>query len=180
MDINSLQNAVIGIVGGISGFYKSPAFSVLKFILGIYTVVVLADIILLLIQRGLSGDIRDTLIGMNIPPELSTRKNKLKKKWEKIKSRLESKNESEYKVAIIEADNVIDDLIARMGYDGNNMAERLDSINPGQIDNIEDLRVAHKVRNRIIHEDGFKLSLEETKNVLGYYEKFLDEFDVFR
>src|SRR5665648_1031626 len=64
--------------------YNSAFFSVVKFILGIYAIVLLADIVLMLIQRGLSGDMRDTRLGMYIPPEMVNKKSKLRKKWTKL------------------------------------------------------------------------------------------------
>ncbi|MEI7425936.1 MAG: hypothetical protein WCK16_03370 [Candidatus Moraniibacteriota bacterium] len=160
-------------------FYTSLTFSVIKLFLEIYVIVMLINIILLLKQRGLGADMRDTLVGMNIPPELAYKKNKLKAKWLKVKAKLKSENESDYKVAIIEADKIIEDLIARMNYAGENMSERLDNITPGQIENIEDLRKAHEVRNRIIHDDSFILTKEEAEKTFDYYEDFLKFFMVF-
>lgn len=155
---------------------SSFTFSLIKFLLGIYAVVLLVDIVLMLIQRGLSGDIRETLFGMNIPKELASKQPKFLKKWNSIKSRLSGDNESEYKVAIIEADNIVDDLIARMGYAGNDFGERLEGINPGQIENIEHLKEAHQVRNRIIHDEKFSITKEEAKRIVGYFEEFLEYF----
>lgn len=159
-------------------FYNSTFFSVVKFILGIYVVVLLANIILTLVQRGLRGDIRDTFLGMNVPPELVTKKGKLRKKWDKIKQKMETKAEADYKIAIIEADDVIDDLIKRMQYPGENMGERLAGINPGQIENIEELKKAHEIRNRIIHKEDFEITKEQAEEVMGYYENFLKYFEV--
>src|SRR5665648_315472 len=88
--------------------YNSAFFSVVKFILGIYAIVLLADIVLMLIQRGLSGDMRDTRLGMDIPPEMVNKKSKLRKKWDKITANMQTDNESLWKVSIIEADNIID------------------------------------------------------------------------
>ncbi len=158
--------------------YDSAFFAVVKFILGIYSVVLLADVILMLIQRGVSGDMRDTKLGMDVPPEMINKKSKLLKKWDKITTGIQSDNESRWKVSIIEADNIIDDLIARMKYPGENMSERLDGINPGQIDNIEELRTAHALRNRIIHEEDFKLDKKQAEEIIGYYENFLRYFEV--
>lgn len=159
--------------------YHSAFFSVVEFILGIYTVVIFADIVLLLIQRGLSsGDMRETKLGMDVPPEIVTKKGKLRKKWDKIVANMKTDNESLWKVAIIEGDNIIDDLIKRMGYKGEHMTERLAGINPGQIDNIEELRRAHEMRNRIIHEEDLKLEKEQAQEIIGYYENFLKYFEV--
>jgi hypothetical protein len=81
-------------------------------------------------------------------------------------------------VAIIEADEIIDNLIKRMGYKGENMGERLSGINPGQIENIEDLKKAHETRNRIIHEEDFRLTKDQAEEVMKYYEDFLRYFEV--
>ncbi len=157
---------------------NSLILSIIKFILGIYVVVLFVNIVLMLIQRGLSGDVRSTLIGMDIPPELTTKKSKLRKKWDKIKERMKTESESNFKIAIIEADNIIDDLIKRMGYSGNNMNERLVGINPGQIENIEELKKAHEIRNRIIHEEDFRLTKDQAEKVIECYENFLKHFEV--
>ena len=176
--LNALVNFLSVSGEGMLNFYNSAFFSVIKFILGVYAVVLLVDIILLLVQRGLGGNLRETLLGANIPPELVTRKGRLQKKWERVRVKMRDENESRYKVAIIEADNIIDDLIGRMGYKGENMGERLAGINPGQIENIEDLKKAHEVRNRIIHEEDFRLTKEQAEEILGYYEAFLKYFQV--
>ncbi|HRY82355.1 MAG TPA: hypothetical protein P5232_01440 [Candidatus Moranbacteria bacterium] len=161
-------------------FYNSTFFSVVKFILGIYAVVVFADIILMLVQRGVSGNVRETLMGMDVPPELLTKKGKLRKKWNKVREKMNSDREADWKVAIIEADNVIDDLLERMKYSGKNMGERLAGINPGQIENIEELKKAHEIRNRIIHEEDFKLEKKQAEEVLEYFENFLKYFEVLK
>jgi len=159
----------------LSQLFSSFTFALIKFLLGTYAIVLLIDIVLMLIQRGVSGDLRDTIYGMNIPAELVNKKDKSEfaKKWEGIRARISSGNESEYKVAVIEGDKMIDNLISRMGYKGENFGERLDGINPGQIENIEDLKKAHLIRNQIIHDDNFSLPKEEAEEIIGYFEEFL-------
>jgi len=159
-------------------FYDSPGFFVIKFILGIYAIVIVADIILLLVKRGMGGNIREAIVGMNIPRELTTKKIKMKARWNEVVTRLKSANESEYKVAIIEADNIIDDLIRNMGYPGDNMGERLNNIPEGQLESMEELKRAHEIRNRIIHEENFQVNREYAKEILKKYETFLEEFEV--
>lgn len=161
-------------------FYHSGFFAVIKFLLGIYAAVVLVDIILLLAQRGMSGDIKQTLTGMNVPIELTKRQGKLRKKWKKIKDVIKTGDEKAYKIAIIKMDEIIDDLIKRMGYGGENMGERLAAINPGQIENISELQKAHELRNKIIHEENFKLEKEQAEEAIGYYENFLKYYEVLK
>jgi hypothetical protein len=159
-------------------FSHSTPFSIIKFLLGIYVAVLFLDIILLLIKRGIGANIRESMTGMNIPAELTTKKKKMRARWEIVKRRLKSANESEYKVAIIEADNIIDELVKNLAFPGENMGERLNNIPEGQIESLNKLKEAHEVRNRIIHEENFQVSLEYAKEILAKYEAFLEEFEV--
>jgi hypothetical protein len=81
-------------------------------------------------------------------------------------------------LAIIEADDLIDRLIGRLGFDGETMTEKLDNILAGQLDNIEDLQTAHQTRNRIIHEENLQFGREDAQKTLELYEKFLVYFEV--
>jgi len=168
------------IVNVATQFYNSSFFSVIKFVIGIYVIVLFVDIVLLLMQRGLGGDIRDTVIGMNIPRELASAggKKKLAKKWNLIRAKLETGQDSQYKIAIIEADGIIDSLVKRMGYGGDNMGERLDNIPAGQLDHIEELKRAHEVRNRIIQDDNFIIDKKSAEETMALYEEFLRYFEV--
>lgn len=165
-------------IGEILNFYHSATFLVIKYLIGIYILVVFVDIILLLFQRGTPGNVRQILYGMNLPPEITTKKAKLKARWDKIRKRLEGGNEADYKVAIIEADGVIGDLIRRIGYKGENMAERIKNIPSGQLDRIEEIKEAHEIRNRVIHEEKFKVSRKTAEEVLAKYEHLLRQFEV--
>jgi len=178
--MDQLANFSLGVITWLMNFYSSTFFAVIKFIIGIYTVVVFADIVLLLYQRGLSVNIKEARLGMNIPHELVRKKakNKLRQKWESIKKRLETGEESQYKIAIIEADDLIDDLIKRMAYPGADMAERIENINPGQIENIEDIKKAHLVRNRIVHDESFAVTKEQAQEVIAIYDEFLKYHEV--
>jgi ABC-type lipoprotein release transport system permease subunit len=163
-----------------TNFYNSLFFSVVKFIIGIYVIVIFVNIVLLLVQRGLAGNVRETILGMNIPKELARAggKKKLAARWKKIRERLESNKEADYKLSIIEADYLIEDLIKRLGYAGENMSERLNGIPSGQIEHVEELKRAHEIRNRIIHEDSFVLDRKTAGETLALYEEFLRHFEV--
>lgn len=178
MNYDAFLRFVQVVSADLKNFYQSPAFFVIKLIIGIYVTVLFVDIVLLLFARGVRQNIREALIGMNVPTEITLKKKKTRERWSNIRSRLRSDNESEYKVAIIEADNIIDDLIGRMTYPGANMGERLSNVPPGQIESLEELKKAHDVRNRIIHEKDFRVSQEYAEEILGKYEAFLDEFEV--
>lgn len=158
----------------------TAVFFVIKVLLGIYVAVLLADIILLLIQRGLRGVFREGFtIGMNVPPELTTKKKKTKSRWEVIKKRLESQEEKEFKIAIIEADEMVGDLVKGMGHQGENLGEIFKSVPEMQVESMAKVKKAHETKNRIVQDENFPVSLELAKETLGLYEEFLDEFEVF-
>lgn len=168
----------INLYNDILKFYHSGAFLTIKILLGIYSFVLFADIVLLVIQKGLGGSVREGYLGMNIPRGLATQKNKTREKWLKIRKKLESHNPNDYKVAIIEADDIIDGLVKGLGYPGENFGDRLNAIPDSQIENIEGMKQSHEVRNRIIHDDRFVVSKEDADIALKQYEEFLDSFQV--
>jgi hypothetical protein len=166
-DLQSLTEAIIL---GLKNFYNSPFVFAIKILLGIYVAVLIVDIILLLVLRGVGSNIRTGLRGMDIPV---TTPSKMKKKWDKITARLADDNVSQYKVAIIEADALADELLEKIGYKGNNMSERLENIRPEQLDVLDDLKQVHEVRNRIVHEANFQMTRQQAKEVIDVYENFL-------
>lgn len=160
--------------------YNSTFFAVIKFLIGIYIIVMLVNIVLLLLQRGLGGNIRSTMIGMNVPPELVAKKKKLRKKWEQlVREKLKSNKEEDYKAAVIAADEIIDDLLKRIGYkEGQNMEERLNVIPPGQIEDAAVLKKAHETRKQIDSRKDFSLTKEKALEVVKLYEEFLKTYEV--
>lgn len=104
---------------------------------------------------------------------------KVEKAWKKVKARLDLGQESEYKLALIEADAMVDDILRRMDYKGETLKERLAKITSATIPNIDKLAEAHKVRNSIVHDPDYHLTLEETKSVIEVYEKALSSLNAF-
>ena len=101
------------------------------------------------------------------------------KKWEKVKERLEKGMEkgwvSEAKLAVIEADQLLDDLLARLAYAGDSLGERLDKIDSGVLPNMSSVREAHMTRNDIVHDPDYKLSFDEAKKIISVYGKAFEE-----
>jgi len=148
----------------------------IKFFLFVYVVVLFADIVMLLILRGVSGNIKQSLFGTTRP--LISR-SKAIIRWEKILERLKGENPSQYKVALLEADAFAEEILTGMGHTGETMADKFEAIHPGQIESREKLMQAHQIRNRIIHEADFSLTREEAQSYLDFYEAFFREMELF-
>jgi len=104
---------------------------------------------------------------------------KVLKTWTKITKRLESGLESEYKLAVTEADSMLNNILKRMNFEGEVLTDRLDKLTSATLSSLEQVREAHKIRNSIIHNPDYKLSFEEAKRVLGIYEQAFRDLELF-
>ena len=95
--------------------------------------------------------------------------------WEHIKRRSDSLHEAEWKLAVIEADNLADEVLKAVGYNGESMGERLMMIKPEQLDSLQDLWDAHKLRNLLVHYTGYQVRHEQVFAALHSFEKVLKE-----
>lgn len=93
------------------------------------------------------------------------------KKWERVKTRLKKGWEPEAKLAIIEADQLLDDLLKRMAYTGESLGERLKQLDSTVLPNINKVWEAHQIRNSLIHDPDYKLSLTRAQSALEVYEE---------
>jgi len=104
---------------------------------------------------------------------------KIVRQWENITKRLEKASESEYKLAVIEAETVLDEVLTRMGFAGQSIGERLEKIKKEQLPSFDEVLEAHKTRNNIVHDPDFRLTLDQAKKTLDIYEKALKELEIF-
>ncbi len=103
---------------------------------------------------------------------------KLQKKWKTISERLKTGNPAEYKMAIIEADEFLEETLAKMKFEGQNNKERLAKV-PGVIlENTEEVEKAHLIKDNIVQDPDYQIDLEKTKKILSAYEKVLRQLYV--
>ncbi|MDD5083467.1 MAG: hypothetical protein PHT88_00830 [Candidatus Moranbacteria bacterium] len=162
-----------------TGFSDSYFFAAIKIFLAVYTVVLIIDIVLILSFRDLRSELRQGSYGTALVPSVS--QSDMNKKWAKLNERLESGNVSEYKVAILEADNVVEGILKDIGYDsGADMAQKIDQLEMMQPDDAAKLKEVHQIRNRIVFEQDFHIDLGQAKQSLEIYKDFLRKFDYFQ
>lgn len=157
-------------------FDHSLLWMAVKFFLFVYSGVLLANVVLLLILKGVSSDLKTALYGTERPLASQT---KLIKRWEAIQMRLKSDNPSQYKVAVLEADALADEILDGIGYKGTTMADKFESVRGGQLETKNLLVEAHEARNQIIRDPEFSLSREDAEKYLEYFQKFFDEVELF-
>lgn len=94
----------------------------------------------------------------------------LASKWQGVVARTATNDESQWKLAIIEADTILDEAIKQLGYKGTTMGDRMKQIKPGKFPMLEDAWRVHRVRNYIVHDPTYHISAQAASRVFGIYQ----------
>lgn len=98
--------------------------------------------------------------------------------WKQIQKRLKTREANQIKLAILEADKILGEILKMAGYPGKNSDERLENINPAQLSNIKEIKQVHRIRHRIANEPDFIITPEEAEIIIAIYEKAFQEFNL--
>lgn len=97
--------------------------------------------------------------------------------WSQVLHYLFSQHSSDWKLAIIEADSMLEGLLDQLGFKGETLGDKLKSADQ---DNFSQLTIAwevHTIRNKIAHEGlAFELSQHEAKRVIALYEQIFHTY----
>lgn len=99
-------------------------------------------------------------------------------KWNKVITRLETGNEGEYKLAVIEADGMLNEVLTRLGFHGETISDKLAGLTPAIVPNLPEVEEAHQIRNNVVQDPDYILSLSEARRVLGIYETAFRNLDL--
>ena len=94
----------------------------------------------------------------------------INKRWAKIAKRLETGNESEYKLAIVEADDFLYKMLEDKGYNGENFEELVANAGQKIMPSPEDILSDHTIRNSIVYDSNYVLDITMAKEILRHYE----------
>jgi hypothetical protein len=121
---------------------------------------------------------------LHLPPreravgeETTTVADSVAKRFERIRGHVNSEKESGWRLAVLEADVLLDEMVTNMGYHGDSLGEKLKSVEASDFLTLPKAWEAHAVRNRIAHEGAaFALSQREARRIIGLYEEVFKEF----
>lgn len=113
----------------------------------------------------------------NIPKKVLTDKEyEMLRKWNEVEKYMSEPGEVFWRIAIIEADNILDSLLKDRGYLGKDVGSRLKS---ATFESIQYAWEAHKVRNNIAHNDNSnRLSLRDARVAIENYRKVFEDFGI--
>lgn len=109
-------------------------------------------------------------------PVADPRRKMVQERWQGIMKKFnEATSNDSRKLAIIEADKLIDTLLKDSGFEGEHMADRLQQLSPEKVTTLDRLWRAHRLRNQIVHSHDFEISPTLTERTIEDYEAFLKE-----
>jgi hypothetical protein len=98
-------------------------------------------------------------------------------KWDLVKEHIDSEDANKWKLAILEADIMLSELLDTLHLPGESIGEKLKAVETSDFTSIEEAWEAHKIRNAIAHQGSdFLITKREAKRIIDLYEKVFDEF----
>ncbi|MDP3954103.1 MAG: hypothetical protein Q8Q06_01635 [bacterium] len=96
-------------------------------------------------------------------------------RWEEIKNHANSFNTAEWKLAVIEADKLVDTALKAAGFPGETMGEMLTLIKSEQLPEIGNLWEAHKLRNLLVHDPSYEMRHNDAIAAVEVFERIIRE-----
>ena len=93
--------------------------------------------------------------------------------WKNVTKKLADGSPEALRLAVIEADSIVDGVLKRMGYQGDTFADRLSHLNADTMPSVDRVWDAHRLRNDLVHTPGFMTTPERARSAIGEYEAFL-------
>ncbi len=102
----------------------------------------------------------------------------LRERWHAIESKFALGSAESSRLAIIEADALVDTALKGMQIPGEHLADRLSNLDQSDIKSMNRIWRAHRLRNDLVHTPGFAVSPPDAQRTMDDYEAFLKEMEV--
>lgn len=91
--------------------------------------------------------------------------------WRSIELLIQSQNPSDWNMAILRADALLDDTLRETGYEGATMADRLKVVDPIQLPSLDRIWSSHRLRNAIAHNPTDQHTRETIVSAVNSYRQ---------
>ncbi len=99
-----------------------------------------------------------------------------KRRWDRIMEQIGSDKPDQWRLAVLEADIMLNEVLDTRGYKGETMADKMKQVDRADLNSIDAAWEAHKFRNRIAHEtSGNALEYREARRIISLYERVFRE-----
>lgn len=96
-------------------------------------------------------------------------------RWEKILQQIGTDDVNQWKIAIIDADVLLDEVLRDNAYVGDTVADKLKDAQRSGLTTLQYAWEAHKIRNKIAHDSSYVLTQREAKTAISMFERFFNE-----
>lgn len=98
-------------------------------------------------------------------------------RWKRIEEEASSGDEQKTRLAILEADIMLNELLDTLGYKGETMADKMRAVDRANFNTIDLAWEAHRARNAIAHQgSAAAMTLRDAQRIIGIYAKIFREF----
>ena len=183
LNMDYVFSKVVEVTGPVFSFFTNPhTWSTLGIISSLLSIVCLSIIIFSLVllfeiqiydNEEVNHEIHEALL------KQKEQDRNTNPKWQYILTLIESPNESDWRVAIIEADSLMEEALKKSGLSGETVSDLLEGAKESGYQSIQNAWDAHLVRNQIAHEgSNFPISQVEGRRVIKMYQNFFEELRV--
>lgn len=100
-------------------------------------------------------------------------------RWQEIEKHVSSDRPNDWKLAIIEADIMLGEMLEAMGLSGSTIGEQLKSASPNHFKTLDQAWRAHRIRNQIAHAGAdFVLTKKAATETINQYHMVFKEFEL--
>jgi len=147
------------------------SLTTLQVISVVVTVILAVAVILIIVKTGWFTVRRDKYRVILLKTDLS--KKRVQDGWQIVEKHFYAGDDNDLKIAVIQADNILEEALKHAGVRGMNIGDRLKNIRRGEMPNLEDVWAAHKLRNQIAHETAIKLKRDTAERAIEAYKMAL-------
>jgi hypothetical protein len=153
-------------------------YAVFSFFLSIALIVLI--IIYALRQKEIEEKIMKKVLPIGGDVAVNIEDTKLEnQKWILVEEHINSEDPNKWKLAILEADIILSELLESLGLPGESVGEKLKAVEESDFTTIESAWEAHKIRNAIAHQGSdFLLTKREAKRIINLYKTVFEEFKI--
>jgi len=163
-----MDTDILGVFSSLyHAFFESRFFFYIKLV-SAFAIFVLLIADILLLSKRIQADVKVAIYGANVP---RLKKTEYAKKWESILNHLREGTVSSGKIALVEANKMLDEVLGKVGFKGANLEEKIGMIKPGQIVGISEVTEAHELYKKIIENPAHEVEMGEIKKAVDDYEK---------
>jgi hypothetical protein len=96
------------------------------------------------------------------------------KEWERIYNKLKSQKEIDHKLALVDADKLLNKKLEKLGVEGRNLSEKLEKMPQNLVANHDELKEARKLVNQILLDEDKEVDKTEAEEAIKVYKKAFD------